>query len=177
MPYMSWCAGVDQRSCKWAADVQKLRHVPRRLTTLAVAFFFFFYICNHQMNEMLSRSQGACCPRALPFTPNSPSRRSPILLNSLSSDLTCFSPSSVCCTSLSLIPSLHHCLPPSICHAFRCGVKNTCQMRDTAGFCLLLLLVFLATFSPDLTHPDRTYALKVHQQVATQRLGDPRSAL
>lgn len=146
--YMSVCAGVNRGSRKWAADFKSFDTCQRRPTTLAVAF----YIRNHQMNEMLNRSKGVCCPERCPSPPSSPCRRSTLLLNSPSSDLTRFPPSSVCCTSLSLIPSPHHCLPPSICHAFRCGVKNTCQMTNAAGFCLLLLLVFLATFSPDLTH-------------------------
>lgn len=146
MSFYILCAGVDWGSRKWPADVKSFDTCQRRSTTLAVAF----YIHNHQMNETLN--QGVCCSERCPLTPSSPCRRSPLLLNSPSSDMTRFSPSSVCCTSLSLIPSPHHCLPPSICHAFRCGVKNTCQMTNTAGFCLLLLLVFLATFNPDLTH-------------------------
>lgn len=67
-----------------------------------------------------------------------------------------------CLLHFSFFNPLSASLPPSLhLSCIRCGVKNTGQMTNTAGFCLLLLLVFLATFSTDLTRRDWTCMLKV----------------
>lgn len=157
---MSVCAGEDWGSRKWAAD------------TCRGGLLHWLWLFTYATIKLMRSGVGVkgCAVRSAAPHPSSPRRRSPLPLNSLSSNVTCFSPSSVCCASLSLIPSLHHCLPPFICHAFRCGVKNSYQMTNIAGFCLLLLLVSLATFRPRSDSP----RLNAHATTASAG-GDPQT--